>query len=99
MTAVSVSVSGSGASSRSLARPKSRILAKPVRAMTMFSGLRSRWVMPAPCAVAMPSAIWATHSSVRESSIRPRLSASRRVSPSTSSMAMKWPVESSGPIS
>ena len=42
--------------SRSLARPKSRILAWPSGVTTMFSGLMSRWTMPASWAFCRPPA-------------------------------------------
>jgi hypothetical protein len=48
----------SGCSFRSFARPKSRILMDPSFVTITFSGFRSRWMMPAECAFARPSAIW-----------------------------------------
>ena len=39
------------------ARPKSRILTRPSDVRNTFSGLRSRWTIPRPCANASPSAI------------------------------------------
>ena len=42
----------------SFARPKSRILTKSSWVTITFSGLRSRWTMPAAWAFARPSAIW-----------------------------------------
>ena len=52
-------------STRSFASPKSRTLANPSRVTMTFSGLRSRWTMPAPWALARPSAICAARSMAR----------------------------------
>ena len=46
-----------GESSASLARPKSRIFTRPSEVMKMFSGLRSRWMIPFSCATASAEAI------------------------------------------
>ena len=51
--------SSAGLDSISFARPKSSTFAKPSRETMMFPGLRSRWTIPAPWALAMPSAAWA----------------------------------------
>ncbi len=73
----------------SLARPKSRIFTNPSFDTMMFSGFRSRCTMPAECALARPSAVWtATSRSLRVGSGSPETISSRRVLPSTSSIAM-----------
>src|SRR5947208_3444313 len=53
MTAVATSLEsapGVGRCSSSFAKPKSRTFAWPSRVIIMLSGLRSRWMIPAPCA-------------------------------------------------
>jgi hypothetical protein len=52
-----VAPAATGSGSRSLARPKSRILMRPSRVMNRFSGLRSRWTTPLSWAAARPPAI------------------------------------------
>ncbi len=42
----------------SFARPKSRIFTRPSLVTKMFSGFRSRWTIPFPCAAARPLTIW-----------------------------------------
>ncbi len=73
----------------SFASPKSRILTKPSREIIRFSGFKSRWTIPASCALARPSEIWTEKSSSFLVGIgSPEARSSRRVLPSTSSMAM-----------
>jgi hypothetical protein len=89
--ALRLAVPGGAPSPRSLARPKSRIFTKPSFVTIRFSGLRSRWTMPAACALASPSAACAAMSNSRRAgSGRPSCdnSRSRSVCPSTSSMTM-----------
>ena len=74
--------------SSSLARPKSRILAWPSGVTTMFSGLMSRWTMPASWAFCSPPPTWVAISSApRRSSSRPWMR-DFTVLPGTSSIAM-----------
>ncbi len=42
--------------SATFARPKSRILMRPLRVTITLAGFRSRWTMPFSCAAASPSA-------------------------------------------
>ena len=48
---------GGLADAASFARPKSRILRRPLGATRMFSGFRSRWAMPRSWAASSPRAI------------------------------------------
>jgi hypothetical protein len=80
-------VSGTG-SFMSFARPKSRSLAPPSFDTITFSGFRSRCTIPAPCAFASPSAIWTPRSSSLLVGTGPSPRSSRRVLPSTTSIAM-----------
>ena len=82
-------VSSPAAIARCLARPKSRIFARPSFVRTTFSGLRSRWTMPLSCAAARPRAIWAPRSTAFRSGRAPAASRWRSVSPSTSSMTRR----------
>ena len=78
-------------SARSLARPKSRIFTKPSPVTITFSGLRSRCTMPAACALARPSAIWApiSRSAAHAAAGRPSCHAARAAcGPRTSSITM-----------
>ena len=72
----------------SFARPKSSSLTKPSLETMTFSGLRSRWTMPAECAFARPSAICTATSSSLFVGSAPRRERSRRLVPSTNSIAM-----------
>ena len=66
-------VGADGGAEASLARPKSRILARPSGVTMMLAGLRSRWAMRAVWAAAMPSATWtAISSSLRTGTGRAR---------------------------
>jgi hypothetical protein len=51
--------------SRSLARPKSRILTWSSSLTITFDGFKSRWTIPPSCARAMPSASWNATSRTR----------------------------------
>ena len=70
------------------ARPKSATFTRPSSASRMFSGLMSRWMMPARCAAWRA---WATAIEMRSASRTVRApardSSARSVSPSISSMA------------
>jgi len=46
-----------GPRSVNLARPKSKILTNPESVTMTFAGLRSRWMMPAACAMLSASVI------------------------------------------
>jgi len=73
----------------SFARPKSSTFTKPSFDTMMLPGFRSRWTMPAACALASPSAAWARYPTSVFTSVRPRWMASASVMPSTCSIAMK----------
>jgi hypothetical protein len=72
----------------SLARPKSRIFTKPSGVTIRFSGFRSRCTIPAAWAFASPSATCAATERIFFVGSGPTASSSRRVEPSTRSMAM-----------
>src|SRR5215467_5114439 len=55
--AVATEVCALGSICVSFARPKSRIFTRLSFVMNKFSGLKSRWRMPLPCAAASPSAV------------------------------------------
>ena len=76
-------------SARSFAKPKSRIFTKPSGVTITFSGLRSRWTMPAPWAFARPSAICTAISSTRFAGSGRSCRTWRSVQPSTNSITMK----------
>ncbi len=95
---VGIAEASPGSGSVSLASPKSRILTKPSFETMTFSGFRSRCTMPAPCALASPSAICAAIPRILRTGIGPETTSSRSVLPSTSSIAM-YAISPSRPIS
>ena len=72
----------------SFASPKSRILTSPSFVIMTFSGFRSRCTIPASCAFASPSAIWAAIGSSFLIGSAPENRVSRSVLPSTLSIAI-----------
>jgi hypothetical protein len=76
-------------SSASFASPKSSTFTRPSRRTMTFSGLMSRWMMPAACAAASAETVWAAMSSSAGGARPSRLTSSRSVLPSTHSMTMK----------
>jgi hypothetical protein len=71
------------------ASPKSATLTAPSRPSRTFSGLTSRWMMPARCAAARPFRTPSMMSSDSRTVSRPRArSTSRSVGPATYSMTM-----------
>lgn len=74
-----------GSTAWSLARPKSSSFG-PWLARKEFPGLRSRWAMPAPCAVASTSATYEPSVRTSEIGTGPRASRCASDSPSRSSM-------------
>ena len=81
----------------SFAKPKSRILTSPSSPTITFSGFRSRCTIPAPCALASPSAICTAICSNCRTGSAPFRSERNGV-PFTSSIAM-YEIESADPMS
>jgi hypothetical protein len=84
----STSSAGGGSLRTSWAMPKSRIFTRPSVVRKMFSGLRSRWMIPFACAAARPSAMPAPISAALRHAIGPALMRLRSVSPSSSSVTL-----------
>jgi hypothetical protein len=96
--AVGAAVAWSVGATKSFAKPKSSSLTKPSLETITFSGFMSRWTMPAPCAFASPSAICTATSRSLFVGSAPEASRSRRLVPSTNSIAM-YEVPPAAPIS
>ena len=73
----------------SFASPKSSTFTRPSGVIMTFAGFRSRWTMPFSCAAASASASAMPISQTLATGSPPGLTHRLRLSPSTSSIAMK----------
>jgi hypothetical protein len=84
---VSVASAESGGASSSFATPKSSTLTTPSGRTMTFSGLMSRWTIPAACAATSAPTTGTARSSASGTASAPRETRARSVSPSTHSIA------------